>query len=149
MSIRQVLPYLRVRNCAAALDFYERAFGAVEQFRLTEPAGRIGHAELLFGGCVVMVSEEFPEYNIQGPESVGGTGSAVHLQTDAVDSLTEQAVNAGAVLLMPPTDMFYGERSAKVRDPFGHEWILSTRIADVTPEEMQRRYLELMQESGE
>lgn len=142
--ISEVFPYLRVSNAAAAIDFYQRAFGAVEQFRLTEPSGRIGHAELKFGALTVMLSDEFPEYGIFGPKHFGGSGSAIHLHVATVDQMTEQATSAGAEVLMPPTDMFYGERAAKVRDPFGHEWLLGSRIEDVSPEELQRRYNDLM-----
>lgn len=138
--IREVFPYLRVRGAPAAIDFYQRAFGATEIFRLTEPGGRIGHAELQFGPVVIMLSEEYPEYGILGPQSVGGTGSSIHLHVDDVDSLTGQAAAAGAEIIREPTDQFYGERSATVRDPFGHEWLLGSHIEDVTPEEMQRRF---------
>jgi PhnB protein len=141
--IQEVFPYLRVRNAQAAIEFYIQAFGATEQMRLTEPGGRVGHAELLFGKQVVMVSEEYPEYGIYGPEHFGGTGSSVHLHVDNVDELTQTAVNAGAKLLMEPKDQFYGERAAKVLDPFGHEWLLGSHIEDMTPEEMQRRFTEM------
>ena len=139
-AINQVYPYLRVRNADAAINFYQTAFGAKEKFRLSEPSGRIGHAELQFGSFVVMVSDEFPEYGVQGPEAFGGTGSSVHLHVDDVDAMTQQAVDAGAKLLMEPKDQFYGERASKVLDPFGHEWLLGSHIEDVTPEEMQRRW---------
>lgn len=141
--IQEVFPYLRVRNAQAAVEFYTKVFGATEQLRLTESSGRIGHAELLFGKQVVMVSEEYPEYGIYGPEHFGGTGSSVHLHVDNVDELTQAAVKAGAKLLMEPKDQFYGERAAKVLDPFGHEWLLGSHIEDMTPEEMQRRFTEL------
>ncbi|WP_442482677.1 VOC family protein [Aeoliella sp. SH292] len=141
--IQEVYPYLRVRNAQAAIEFYGRVFGATEQMRLTEPGGRVGHAELLFGKQVVMVSEEYPEYGIHGPEHFGGTGSSIHLHVDNVDELTQAAVEAGAKLLMEPKDQFYGERAAKVLDPFGHEWLLGSHIEDMTPEEMQRRFTEM------
>lgn len=144
-AIREVFPYLRLRNAAAAIDFYQQAFGAVELFRLTEPSERIGHAELKFGNFTVMLSDEYPEYGIQGPEAFGGTGSSIHLHVDDVDAMTQQAVDAGAKLLMEPTDQFYGERSAKVLDPFGHEWLLGSHIEDVAPEEMQRRWTEMLE----
>lgn len=138
--IGEVFPYLRVKNCSAAIEFYRQAFGAVESFRLTEPQGRIGHAELVFGPATVMVSDEYPEYGILGPQSSEGTGAAIHLHVDDVDAVTQQAVDAGATLVMPPQDQFYGERSAKIRDPFGHEWLLGSQIEVVAPEEMQRRF---------
>ncbi|MCM2371272.1 VOC family protein [Aporhodopirellula aestuarii] len=141
--IKEVFPYLRLRNAAAGIEFYKKAFGATERMRLSEPSGRIGHAELSFGSFAVMLSDEYPEYGIQGPEAFGGTGSSIHLHVDDVDAMTEQAVAAGAKLIMEPKDQFYGERSAKVLDPFGHEWLLGTHIEDVSYEEMQRRFDEM------
>lgn len=146
--IKQITPYLRVKDAAAAIEFYRCAFGAVEHFRLTEPgSGRVGHAELGLGASTLMISDEYPEYGIQGPQAFGGTGSAVHLQVGDVDAMVAQAVEMGASLLMEPQDQFYGERSAKLLDPFGHEWMLSTRIEEVGPEEMQRRFEALFTES--
>lgn len=138
--IKELFPYLRVRNAAAAIEFYGKAFGATEVFRLSEPAGRVGHAELKFGAFTVMLSDEYPEYGIQGPEAFGGTGSSIHLHVDDVDAVTQQAVAAGAKLVMEPKDQFYGERAAKVLDPFGHEWLLGSQIEAVSPAEMQRRF---------
>jgi uncharacterized glyoxalase superfamily protein PhnB len=138
--ITSVYPYLRTRNAAEAIRFYEQAFGAVETFRLKEPSGRIGHAELKFGAATVMVSDEYPEYGVQGPRDGAPTGSSVHLHVDDVDAMTRQAVAAGATLVMPPTDQFYGERAAKIVDPFGHEWLLGSQIEVVAHEEMQRRF---------
>ncbi|MEZ4247882.1 MAG: VOC family protein [Polyangiales bacterium] len=144
MKVHELFAYLRVRDAAAALEFYARAFGATEKFRLTEPGGRVGHAELLFGDFVVMLSEEYPELGLVGPATLGGNTSSVHLHVDDCDAWTERALAAGATLVRGPTDQFYGERSATVRDPFGHEWMLGHEIEAVTPEEMQRRYDELM-----
>ena len=143
-TIHEVFPYLRMRDAAAAIKFYKNAFGAEEEFRLSEPSGRIGHAQLKFGSYTVMLSDEYPEYGIQGPEAFGGTGSSIHLHVEDVDVVTKQAVDAGAKLIMEPKDQFYGERSSKVLDPFGHEWLLGSHIEDVTPEEMQRRFNEMM-----
>lgn len=140
--IRQLYPYLRVKNANAAIEYYKQIFGAVEVMRLTEPTGRVGHAELKLGASTIMISDEYPEYGIRSPEAFGGSGSSIHLHVDDVDTLTEQAVAAGAKLLMEPKDQFYGERSSKVLDPFGHEWLLGSQIEDVSPEEMQRRFNE-------
>ena len=148
-QIHEVFPYLRVRDANAAIEFYRKAFGAVEDFRMSEPSGRIGHAELKFGETSVMLSDEYPEYGIQGPEAFGGTGSSIHLHVDDVDAMTEQAVSAGAKLIMEPKDPFYGERAAKVLDPFGHEWLLGSHIEDVSREEMQRRFDEMMGQPSE
>ena len=146
MSIHEVFPYLRVRNAGAAIEFYKKAFGVTEKFRLTEPSGRIGHAELEFGGAIVMVSEEYPEYGILGPQSVGGTGSSIHLHVDDCDALIARAVEAGASLVRKPQDQFHGERSGAIRDPFGHEWLIGHEIEKLTFEEMQRRYDEMMKQ---
>ena len=144
MKVHELFAYLRVRDAAAALEFYARAFGATEKFRLTGPGGRVGHAELLFGDFVVMLSEEYPELGLVGPATLGGNTSSVHLHVDDCDAWAERAIAAGATLVRGPADQFYGERSATVRDPFGHEWMLGHEIEAVTPEEMQRRYDELM-----
>jgi len=146
MKIHDTYPYLRVKNADAAIQYYKAAFGVTEKFRLTEPGGRIGHAELEFGAATVMISEEFPEYGCLGPQSVGGTSVSIHLHVDDCDSALERAVELGGTLVRPATDAFYGERSGTVRDPFGHEWLIGHSIEDVTPEEMQRRYNELMGE---
>ncbi len=146
MSIHEVYPYLRVRNAPAAIDFYVKAFGAKEKYRLTEPGGRVGHAELELGPIVLMVSEEYPEYGIRGPETVGGTTFALHLHVDDCDALIGRAVEAGAAIVREAKDQFYGERSGTVRDPFGHEWLIGHAIEEVTPAEMQKRYDALMAE---
>ncbi len=143
MEIHEVYPYLRVHNAAEAIDFYSRAFGSKEQFRLTEPNGRIGHAEIKIGPTTVMLSDEHPENGIRGPRSLGGTTFSIHLHVDDVDQAYAQAIGAGATIVRPLQDQFYGERSGTVRDPFGHEWLLGGQIETVTTEEMQRRYTAL------
>jgi uncharacterized glyoxalase superfamily protein PhnB len=138
--IHDLYAYLRVKNAARAIAFYQEAFGAREKFRLTEPSGRIGHAELDFGGVTLMLSDEFPEYGILAPQPGGTTGLSLHLHVDDADAMIAGAVAAGATLVSAPQDQFYGERGGKVRDPFGHEWLIGHEIEKVTPEEMQRRY---------
>jgi PhnB protein len=147
MTIHEVLPYLRLNGAARAIEFYRAAFGVTEKFRLTEPSGRIGHAELDFGGATLMLSDEHPEAGILGPGSIGGTSVSIHLHVDDADALIARAVEAGATLLRPARDQFYGERSGSVRDPFGHEWLIGHEIEKVTPLDMQRRYDELMKGS--
>ena len=142
-TIQEVFPYLRTRDANAAIEFYKQAFGAVEDFRMAEPNGRIGHAELKFGEVTVMVSDEYPEYGIHGPSDSVPTGSSIHLHVDDVDAMTDQAVATGAKLIMEPKDQFYGERSSKVLDPFGHEWLLGSQIEEVSREEMQRRFSQM------
>lgn len=143
LEIREVYAYLRLHDTAAAIDFYTRAFGAKEIFRLVEPSGRVGHAEVRIGPATLMLSDEYPEYDIRGPRSIGGTTVSIHIHVGDVDRLFEQAVAAGATVVRPLQNQFYGERSATVRDPFGHEWLLGGHLEDLTYEEMQRRYTAL------
>ena len=144
MAVHELFAYLCVDDAARAIEFYTKAFGAREKFRLTEPSGRIGHAELDFGGTTLMLSDEFPEYGIRGAEAIGGTAVSIHLHVDDADAMIRDAVAAGAELEREPTDAFYGERSGVVRDPFGHRWMIGHSIEDVSPDEMQRRYTEMM-----
>jgi PhnB protein len=139
-TIHEVFPYLRVRNAPEAIEFYTNVFGAKERFRLTEPSGRIGHCELDLGNIVLMLSDEYPEYNILGPQTSGATGCLIHLHVENADALAAKTVAAGAIMVREPTDAFYGERSCTIRDPFGHEWMLGHEIEKVSPEEMQRRF---------
>ncbi len=139
-TIHEVFPYLRVSDSNEAIRFYSQAFGAVEKFRLTEPSGRIGHAELQLGPAVLMVSDAFPEYGLNAPAGDQDIGCAVHLHVEDADAMAARAEAAGATVLMPPTDQFYGERSCRLRDPFGHTWLIGHSIEAVTPQEMQRRY---------
>lgn len=147
--IHAIFPYLRVRDADAAIAFYREAFGAEEMFRLTEPNGRIGHAQLRLGDAVLMLSDEYPEFGIQGPQAFGGSGSAIHLHVDDVDAMTTQAAETGATVLMEPKNQFYGERAAKVLDPFGHEWLIGSPVEKVSPEEMQRRFSALCEAEEE
>jgi PhnB protein len=144
VKIHEVFAYLCVADAAAAIDFYRRAFGVREKFRLTEPGGRIGHAELEFGGMTVMLSDEFPECGIRSASAIGASPVTIHLHVDDADAMLAQAVRAGATLEQPAQDQFYGERSGAVRDPFGHRWLIGHQIEDVKPEEMQRRYTKLL-----
>ncbi len=146
--VQEVFPYLRTRDCKAAIEFYQQAFGAIEDFRLVEPNGRIGHAELKFGEATIMVADEYPEYGIHGPQESVPTGSSIHLHVDDVDAMTQRAVSAGAKMIMEPKDQFYGERSSRVMDPFGHEWLLGSHIEDVSHEEMQRRFNEMFKDGA-
>jgi uncharacterized glyoxalase superfamily protein PhnB len=146
-EIREVYPYLRVHSAAEAIEFYIRAFGAEELFRLSEPTGRIGHAELKIGPSTIMLSDEYPENGIRSPRSLGGTSFSIHLHVDDVDAAYERAISAGASVVRPLQDQFYGERSGTVRDPFGHEWLLGGHLETVSTEEMQRRYTALFEKS--
>ncbi len=143
MRIDEAYAYLCVHDTAAAIDFYGRAFGATEKFRLVEPSGRIGHAELAFGPHTVMLCDEYPEYGIRSARSLGATPVTLHLHVDDADAMIARAVAAGATLEREASDAFYGERSGVVRCPFGHRWLLGHAIESVSPEEMQRRYTAL------
>jgi PhnB protein len=132
--------YLVVEGAAQAIAFYTRAFGAKETMRLAEPGGRIGHAQITIGDALVMLADEHPEMNIRGPKALGGSPVTLHLQVDDVDTAAARAVAAGATVVFPVKDQFCGKRSGRFEDPFGHVWILSTHVEDVSSEEMQRRY---------
>lgn len=147
-DVELVATYLRVRNAADAIRFYESAFGAVEEVRLTDHEERIGFAQLRLGDYLVMLADEFPDYGAIGPETLGGTTAAVYVRVPDVDHLAARAEAAGATVLIPPSDQFYGERACRLKDPFGHEWSLGSKIEDVPPEEMQRRFLLFCDQTG-
>jgi uncharacterized glyoxalase superfamily protein PhnB len=148
MSVHELFAYLCVRDARAAIDFYRRAFGAKEKFRLVEPGGKLGHAQLDFDGHTLMLSEEYPEMGVRSAETLGGTPITLHLHVDDADAWIERAVAAGATLERAPEDHFYGERSGTVRDPFGYRWLIGHAIEAVSPEEMQRRYTALFDGPG-
>jgi PhnB protein len=136
---RTVTPYLAIKNAAEALEFYRKAFGATERYRLTTPDGRVGHAEIGLGDSIVMLSDEFPEYGGKAPEALGGSPVSMHLYVEDVDAFVKKAVGAGASVRKPVMDQFYGDRSGQLEDPFGHLWWVATHKEDVPPEEMQER----------
>lgn len=138
-AIHEVYPYLCVRGGPEAIDFYVRVFGAQELTRLTYPDGRIAHAELKLGPAVLMLADEHPEYGIRSPLAFGGTGTTIHLHVDDVDRLADRAFEAGATVLRAPTNEGHGERQARLRDPFGHEWLLGHQLEAVSPEEIAVR----------
>ncbi|HEX8696218.1 MAG TPA: VOC family protein [Longimicrobium sp.] len=138
--VREVFPYLCVRGAARAIDWYTQVFGARETFRMQEAGGRVAHAELQLGPATLMIADEHPEHGIHSPQAFGGTGLTIHLHVQNVDELVERAAAAGATVLRPPTDYDHGERQARLRDPFGHEWLLGHQIESVPPEEIQRRF---------
>jgi PhnB protein len=133
-------PYIGVSNAAAAIEFYANAFGGVERMRLTEPSGRIGHAELSIGDSVLMLADEYPEIGHVGPKALGGTPVALHIRVDDVDAVCERAVAGGATIERPPEDQFHGARSATVIDPFGHRWMVQTVTEELSTEEVERRF---------
>jgi PhnB protein len=143
-----VTPYLVVKGAAAALDFYARAFGAVELYRLGGPSGTIGHAEMRIGDSTLMIADEFPEVGAVAPTPTGGHAVSFLLYVPDVDASFKQAIAVGATEVRPVALQFYGDRSGTLRDPFGHEWTLATHVEDVSPEEMDRRARERAQQAG-
>jgi len=147
MAVNSVTPYLSIANASEAIEFYKRAFGAEEVFRLAEPDGKIGHAEIKVGNATLKIADEYPEYGFVGPKTMGGTTVRIHLDVVDVDSFAERAINAGATLLRPIEEQFYGARSGQLQDPFGYTWIVSTHVRDVSIAEMQTAVNEFAQRS--
>jgi PhnB protein len=134
-----VLPHLVVDNAAAAIDFYVKAFGATELGRVPGPDGKLIHAALSINGSTVMLNDDFPEFNdgkSTTPKALGGTPVTIHLTVTDVESKFAQAVEAGAEVVMPLADQFWGDRYGMVRDPFGHQWSLGQPVREVSPEEI-------------
>ena len=132
-------PYLIVNGAAKAIEFYKNAFGATEVMRIGSPGGKIGHAEMKIGDSTIMLADEFPEMDARGPQTIGGTPVGLAVYFEDADAVTARAVSAGAKVLRPLQDQFYGDRSATIADPFGHKWTISTHKEDVSPEEIQKR----------
>lgn len=141
-----VAPYLFVNGATKAIEFYKRAFGAVDVGTpFVEPqSGKVLHAEIRIDDSVIMLAEESPEWGNRSPMSLGGSGVFMHLYVADVDATTERAVAAGAKVVIPVKDQFYGDRSGRLADPFGHIWIVSTHKEDVPADEMQKRFVECM-----
>lgn len=135
-----VTPYLIIGRgrCKEALDFYTRAFNAKEAFRMPRPDGGIVHAEMQLNDSRIMLADEAPKMDAYGPNHYGGSPVTLHVYLEDVDATTEQAVRAGAKLVRPVQDQFYGDRTAGLEDPFGHKWFLATHVRDVSMEEMQQ-----------
>jgi PhnB protein len=136
-----VTPHLICDGAADAIEFYKKAFNAVEMMRLPGPQGKLIHASIRIGDSVVMLADEFPEWGSFGPNSLKGSPVTIHLQVEDVDALFEQAVSAGAEVKMPVQDMFWGDRYGYLEDPFGHHWAIATHVRDVSPEELQEAVL--------
>ncbi len=134
-----VTPALTVRDAARAIEFYTRAFGARELGRMPSPDGRIWHAELQIGDARLMLADEFPEMGGQAAESLGGTPVSLHLYVQDADAVVQRATDAGATVIQPLMNAFWGDRYGRLKDPFGHEWGVATHVEDVSEEEMQRR----------
>jgi PhnB protein len=132
-------PYLVVKGAAEAIEFYKKAFGAVEILRMPGPGGRIMHAEVKIGNSVLMLADENPERGFLSPVSRGGNTSSVMFYADDVDAVFKKAIAAGAKQTSAPEDMFWGDRMGNLTDPFGHSWAIATHKEDVSPEEMEKR----------
>jgi PhnB protein len=143
-GFRSVTPYLTLNDAARAIEFYKRAFGAQELMRMDGPEGKIGHAEIQIGDSRIMLADEMPGAGSRSPQSLGGTTSGIFLYVEDVDKVFNQAVSAGAQAEAPPTDMFWGDRYGRLKDPFGHSWLVATHKEDVAPAEMSRRMKEAM-----
>jgi PhnB protein len=134
-----VTPYLAVDDAAKAIEFWGRAFGATEQVRMDGPDGKIAHAELEIGDSRIMVSDQFPQSTTKPPKEAGATTVSIMLYVEDVDSVVQDAVDAGATISMPIEDMFWGDRFGAVTDPFGHQWSIATHVEDVSPEDIEVR----------
>ena len=134
-----VTPYLVVNDCARAIDFYKRAFGARELSRMDGPSGKIGHAEITIGDSRIMMCDEMPGADSRSPQALRGTTVSLFLYVQDADSVFNQAVTAGAKVTQPLSDMFWGDRFGKLTDPFGHSWCVATHKEDVAPAEMEKR----------
>jgi len=134
--INSIIPHLVCEGAADAIEFYKKAFDAVELMRLPGENGRIMHATLKIGDSTLMLADDFPEYGGLGPKALKGSPVTLHLSSPDVDAAFKQAVDAGASVRMPPADMFWGDRYGQVTDPFGHHWSIATRVKDMTPAQM-------------
>jgi PhnB protein len=133
-----ITPYMVMQGAAAALDFYKKAFGAIELFRM-EHEGKIGHAEIKIGDSPIMLADEQPTMGSVSPQTLGGTPVSLMIYVEDVDTIYKQAIDAGGVELKALQDQFYGDRSGTLKDPFGHVWTIATHKEDVSPEEMDKR----------
>jgi PhnB protein len=134
-----ITPYLSIKGASDAIEFYKKAFGAKEVMRMGEPGGRIGHAELQIGDSKIMLADEHPEMDFRSPRAIGGTPVLLHLYVEDVDNVIGRAVAAGAKVVRPVQDQFYGDRSGSVADPYGHIWHVATHTEDLSPDEIRKR----------
>ncbi|MGZ5164219.1 MAG: VOC family protein [Burkholderiales bacterium] len=137
-GMHTVTPHLICAGAADAIEFYKKAFKAVEEGRLPGPQGKLMHAMIRIEGSAVMLVDEMPEWGALGPKSLKGSPVTIHLYVENVDAVVERAVSAGAKITMPVADMFWGDRYCKLEDPFGHHWSVATHVRDVSREEMQQ-----------
>ena len=136
-GMRSVTPHLVCAGAADAIEFYKKAFGAVEVTRLPGESGQLMHASIRIGDSAVMLNDEFPEWGVLGPKALKGSAVTIHLYVDDVDAVVARAVGAGAKVTMPVADMFWGDRYGILEDPYGHKWSVATHVRDITTAEMQ------------
>lgn len=141
-------PYIIVDDPVTAIEFYKRAFGAEEIVRLTSPDGAIAHAEIKIGDSVIMIGGEYPNMGYVSPKKLNGHAMSLMLYVDDVDGRFQQALTAGATEAKPVKDQFYGDRSGAVKDPYGHIWTIATHKEELSQEEIERRFAELMKQQG-
>lgn len=132
-----IIPHLVCAGAADAIEFYKKAFGAVEITRLPGPDGKLMHASLSIGKGMIMLTDEAPQWKSFSPKSLNGTPVTIHIYVDDVDAAIEQAAKAGAKVIMPAADMFWGDRYGQIVDPFGHKWSLATHQRDMTADEIK------------
>jgi len=137
-GMHTVTPHLVCAGAAEAMEFYKKAFKAVELGRMAGPQGKLLHGAIRIGDSTVMLADEFPDWGSFGPKSLKGSSVTIHLYVEDVDAFVAHAATAGAKITMPIQDMFWGDRYGKLEDPFGHQWSVSTHVRDVSPEEMQK-----------
>ncbi|MNC85805.1 hypothetical protein D3C83_14190 [compost metagenome] len=137
-GMHSVTPHLICAGAANAIEFYKKAFNAVEEARLPGPQGRIMHAQIRIEGSAVMLVDEMPEWGAFGPKSLKGSPVTIHLYVENADAVFARAVGAGAKVIMPLADMFWGDRYGKLEDPFGHHWSVATHTRDLTPDEVRQ-----------
>jgi PhnB protein len=147
-GFHSITPSLTLNDAAGAIEFYKRAFGAQELSRMSAPQGKIGHAEIKIGDSIMMLSDEMPGGG-KSAKAIGGSPVTIYLYVEDVDAVYKKAESAGAKTEMPPTDMFWGDRFAKLTDPYGHSWALATHKEDVAPEEMTKRSKAFMEKMGQ
>ncbi len=135
-GMHSLTPHLICRNANAAMDFYVKAFGALDCGRLPGPDGRLMHGMMFIGDSALMLCDEMPEWNTLSPASLNGSPVVIHLYVPDVDASVTRAVEAGATLTMPVSDMFWGDRYGQIQDPYGHRWSLATHIRDMSPEDI-------------
>jgi PhnB protein len=148
-NLTAVTPHLVVAGAAQAIDWYKKAFGAVEEMRMPGPDGRLMHACIRINGAAVFLVDEMPEWGAVGPRSLKGSPVTIHLAVENVDAMFDRAVKAGATVTMPVAEQFWGDRYGCLDDPYGHKWSVATHVRDVSPEEMQAAIKQMAEKAGQ